>query len=103
MTNIHSGVQEIIDSPEDNEVTLILGVHSLNDEDIQASIGAIGGEIEEEVPIDCLAVTISEEKVEQLADINGIQSIEIEGSWQAAEEGVGMGNSTPHKTNQSLS
>lgn len=102
MTNIHSGVEEIIKSPQDKEVTLIVGISSLDNEDIQASIRAIGGDIEQEVPINCLAVTISEKKVQDLSDINGVQSIEIESSWQAAE-GADMGNSTRHKTSQSLS
>lgn len=85
MTNIQPSIEQIVESPEQGErVTLIVGTESNEIKRVEEEINQIG-EVEERVPIDCLAVNIPEENMGDLCDIDGVTSIEIEGTWRAEE------------------
>lgn len=86
MTHISSGVQDIIDSPDETEtVTLIVTTEDTTGDRLQTEIKNTGGDIEEELPFNCLAVTIPEHKLKALTDIDEITEIEIESVFSGAE------------------
>lgn len=86
MTHISSGIQDIINNPDETEtVTLIVTTKDTTDNALQTEIRDVGGDIEEELPFNCLAVTIPEPNIKALSDINGITEMEIESVFSGAE------------------
>lgn len=71
-----AAVQDRLEAPTaGNNVTLIVGV---SDEDAIERISEIGGSIEEELPYDCLAVSIDEADLEELCNLDNVTSVEME-------------------------
>lgn len=84
--HIHKGVRDRRDSPTQNEeVTLIVGVEESTSDQTSQWIEDIGGEVEERLPYDYLAVSIAEQELENLCSIETITSVEIEGSSESLE------------------
>lgn len=82
MTTTSNGVDEILADPEDERtVTLIVTIADTDTETTKTAITNAGGDIEEEVPYNCLAVTINEEHLEALVAIDGVEAVEIEGTF----------------------
>lgn len=87
MTDIQPGVREVLESPEEGErVTLIVGVDPTSLPEVRGEVEGIG-KVEEEVPVDCLAVNVAECRLQEICDVHGVTSVEIEGTWEAESEG----------------
>lgn len=85
MPKLQPGVERILESPDsDMSVTLIVGVDESSKEEIKTQINRIG-DVEEELPVACLAVSVSQPNLQEICDIDGIESVEIEGTWRAEE------------------
>lgn len=73
-----SAVEECLESPTaGSEITLIVGVASDTDDAVEP-ISAIGGDVEEELPYNSLAVTIDESDLQHLCELDFVESVEIE-------------------------
>ena len=86
MTQTTSGIESIIENPnKDETVTLIVTVTDTDTQAIHDAITDAGGDIEEVLPFNCLAVTTPEHKLEDLKDIDEITEMEIESVFSGAE------------------
>lgn len=86
MTNTTPGIESIIENPnEDETVTLIVTVTNTDTQTIHDAITDAGGDIEEVLPFNSLAVTIPEHKLEALQDIDAVTEMEIEGVFSGSE------------------
>lgn len=73
-----STVEERLESPTVGEtVTLIVGVTGETSIAVE-QISTVGGEVEEELPYESLAVSIDESDLESLCNLDVVESVEIE-------------------------
>lgn len=80
---IQPGVEERAQSPTAGEVvTLIVGVSDDEEDPVESGIEEIGGSVKERLPYDTLVVSIEETRLEELCEISGISTIELEGVWE---------------------
>lgn len=78
---LESGVRQRMRDPEDEEVALLVKVTE-SSEEVIAAIESSGQsvEVEEELPLEYLAVRASDTDIESLCDVEGVAKVEIEGS-----------------------
>jgi hypothetical protein len=88
-TNVQPGVEQLFDSPAEREgKSLIVSVADASSEEIISQIEATEATVEESLFYDSLAVSISPETdLEQLCGLDPVESVEIEGTWEALDEG----------------
>lgn len=87
MTQIQPSVERVLESPtEGANATLIVGVEAGYLSRVKSSVSEFA-EVEEEVPVNCLAVRIKETDIHRLSDLDGVISIEVEGTWEAQSQG----------------
>jgi len=78
---LESGVRQRMRDPEDEEVTLLVKVAE-SSEEVIAAVESSGHsvEVEEELPLNYLAVRMSDTDLGPLCDVAGVTKVEIEGS-----------------------
>ena len=87
MTNLQPGVRERLESPTPGrDVTLIVGVTDSSSKDVTEAVEDVGGEVEETLYYDSLAVTINESDLDALCSLDTVLSLEIEGEWEPMED-----------------
>lgn len=74
---IDSEVAELRDSESDEEITLLLGVSGNRDE-FEERVEACGATVEESLGRATLRVTTAKHRIDELCDLEGLKSIEIE-------------------------
>lgn len=90
MAELQPGVRERLNSPTSGEiVTLIVGVTDPTSDDVQEAIEAAGGEIEDQLYYECLAVSIDETDLDALCELDVVTTVEIEGKWESMQEDEG--------------
>lgn len=73
-----SNVRDYLESPTPGEmVTLIVGVEPEASDAIE-QISSTGAEVEEELPYDCLAVTVDQSDLESVCNLNVVETVEVE-------------------------
>lgn len=78
---LESGVRQRIRDPEDEEVTLLVKVTESSDEVISAiESSAHSIDVEEELPLEYLAVHAVDSDLESLCGVDGVTKVEFEGS-----------------------
>lgn len=84
-TKIQPGVRRRLESPDsESDVTLLVGVSG--PQEAAAEQVSSFAEVEEELPYGTLAVTVSEKNLEKLCNLACVESVEIEGTWQQADD-----------------
>jgi hypothetical protein len=84
---LESGVQERMDDPEaGEEVTLLIKLEEASAEAVER-LEAAGATVEEEIPLDYVAVTAYEADLRTLSQTEGVTRIEIEGSGSVMSSG----------------
>lgn len=85
--SLESGVRERMDDPEAGEVvTLLVKFKETSDEAVER-LEAAGATVEEEIPLNYVAVTVDEADLTSLSKVEGIERIEIEGSGSVMSSG----------------
>jgi hypothetical protein len=78
---LESGVERRIESPDpEADVTLIVGVTDSEASEVLESIRQTGATIEDHLPLGYLTVSVAESDLEQLCELEVVNSVEIEGS-----------------------
>lgn len=87
--NIQPGVQKLLDNPSSIEgVSLIVSLKETPSDAVIGRIEETGATVEEELFYDNLAVSIdSDTDLKKLCSLTEIDSVEIEGKWEAMDEG----------------
>lgn len=86
--NIQPGVREKANSPvEGKKATLLIGVQEDMEQAVIERIEEVGGDVEDNLHYNTLAVSIYEDDLEDLCSTEGITSIELEGAWEPMDEG----------------
>lgn len=76
--DLEPGVERRLASPEDGaEVHLVVGVEEASQEE-REQLEAAGGTVHDELPLDHYSVTISEENLERLCDLDAVTSVDID-------------------------
>ncbi|GAA0279646.1 hypothetical protein [Halobacterium noricense] len=84
---LQPGVERRLESPtEGATVTLLIGVREDTEEATAEQISHIGGDVEEILPYNTLAVSIDETSLSELCAIETVETVEIEGTWEAADD-----------------
>jgi hypothetical protein len=84
---VAESVERRFGSTSDEQVTLLVGVSDSDDERVRSELTTVGATIEETLPLDYLAVSVPESKLEALCRLDGITSVEFEGSGTVLDEG----------------
>lgn len=78
----------MMEDPSPGEyVTLIVGVEDSESESVIADVESVGGNIEERLPYNNLAVSIEEVSLEDLCSLSEVTSVEIEGNSKTMDNG----------------
>lgn len=75
---LETGVERRLESPREGEpVRLIVGLESTTDEALE-QLRSAGATVEDELPLDNIAVSTTEERLEDLASLSVVTSLEID-------------------------
>lgn len=74
-----AGVERRLQSHEESELTLIIGVDDSESTDVIQAVEDTGAEIEEKLPLDYLAVSILEKDLNDLCQLDIVSSVDLEG------------------------
>ena len=94
---VEQEVKHMRENPDSGaSTTLLLGVGDASLDDIEDRIESIGGEVTERLPFDTLEVTVPETLVADILEIEGLESVETDGSLEDLSQG-----NFPHLRNSS--
>lgn len=76
-----TSVREYLESRDEEErVTLIVGINTDADT-ASEQIAKVGGEVEDTLPYDSLAVSVSVDHLEDICDVDAVSSVELEKTY----------------------
>lgn len=75
---VHREVADVRKDPtEGAEIRLLLGVHGSTN-DVIERVRTLGGTLVEDLPFDSLLVDVPESSVDELCDLKGVESVELD-------------------------
>ncbi|EMA39970.1 hypothetical protein [Halococcus hamelinensis] len=87
---VERAVEQMREDPDSSaSTTLLLGVESDSLSAVEEQVEAIGGEVTEQLPFDTLEVTVPENAITNLLEIEGLESIETDESLEDLSQGNG--------------
>lgn len=81
------GVEQRLESPSSEEVSLIVGVEDSKSDTVIERVSESGATIEEILPCDYIAASISDDNLQELCSLDVVSSVEIEGRGETLETG----------------
>ena len=86
-SSIDSGVRKRMEEPsEGNEITLLVKLKETSDAVVN-DVEATGVTVEEQIPLNYIAVTAKETELEDLCQLDAVESVEIEGKGAVMTSG----------------